>query len=246
MHPDALLLGNDALSPHGGSLAYQNRHQIDRAQSTLVIFARHGETALNAARRFRGRANPPLTEEGERQARMLAEALGEHALSALYTSPRDRTRSTAEAIRASTGIVPMVAAALDDLDYGAWSGKTDEEVQREWPELYQRWRQNPELIAFPDGEGVPQVLWRVATFFRFVREDHAGETIVAVTHDAIIRSAVCAALEIPMERFHRISVGLASTTGLFIGKGPTRLAWLNETTHLRARRRLLTEGEWNR
>jgi phosphoserine phosphatase len=204
---------------------------------TLVILARHGETALNAAGRFRGRADPSLTPDGEWQARALADALLEYAPVALFTSPRRRARMTAASLAGRCTLETTITASLDDLDYGAWTGKSEQEVQEAWPDLYSRWERDPGSVTFPEGESVEQALWRAATFLRFARDDRPGETIVAVTHDAIIRATVCAALVLPIAAFRRIQIGLASTTGLIVGSAPTRLAWANETAHLRARRR---------
>ena len=63
--------------------------------STLVIFARPGETTLNAETRIRGRAGPRL-----------------------------RARATERAIVQRTQLEPRVTSLLDDFDDGPWIGKT--------------------------------------------------------------------------------------------------------------------------
>jgi probable phosphoglycerate mutase len=199
----------------------------------LIIFGRHGETSLNTGARFRGRADPELTENGRRQASLLAATVRDLAPVALYTSPRMRARATAAAVSTQTGLPAVVTAALDDFHYGDWTGKNIPEVESAWPDLYRRWRQDPEKIEFPGGESVTQALWRAETFLRFARDDHPGATIVAITHDAMIRCAICAALEIDLARYHRLTIGLASTTGVRVGAEPGRLEWANETAHLR-------------
>jgi broad specificity phosphatase PhoE len=212
-------------------------YRTDTAEpGTLLILARHGETALNAAGKLRGRADPPLTPEGERQARALAEVVLEYAPTALFTSPRHRARMTADPIARRCAIEATVTASLDDFDYGAWTGKGEEELQQGSPDLYSRWLREPASVVFPDGEPVENALWRVATFLRFAHDERPGATIVAVTHDVIIRAALCAALELPFAAFRRIQIGLASTTGLLVGSSPTGVAWTNETAHVRARR----------
>jgi len=203
---------------------------------TLLILARHGETALNAAGKLRGRADPPLTPDGERQARALADALVEYAPTALFTSPRQRARMTAGPIAGRCAIEATITESLDDFDYGAWTGKGEEELRQTWPRLYSRWQREPGAVVFPEGESVEQALGRIATFIRFARDERPGAIIVAVTHDAIIRAAVCAALDLRIAAFRRIQIGLASTTGLLVGSSPMRVAWTNETAHVRAER----------
>jgi len=143
---------------------------------------------------------------------------------------------TAGPIAGRCAIEATITASLDDFDYGAWTGKGEEELQRGWPDLYSRWLREPASVVFPDGESVENALWRVATFLRFARDERPGATIVAVTHDVIIRAAICAALELPVAAFRRVQIGLASTTGLLVSASPMRVAWTNETAHVRAGR----------
>ena len=42
----------------------------------MLILLRHGQTAVNAEGRLLGRADPPLTDLGRRQAQALADAVG--------------------------------------------------------------------------------------------------------------------------------------------------------------------------
>jgi broad specificity phosphatase PhoE len=203
----------------------------------LVVFARHGETTLNAEKRFRGRADPPLTQHGERQAQALATLAATYGPSHLYASPRSRARSTAQAIAEKTGLDPLVTSSLDDLDYGHWTGKTEGEARTEWPHLFEQWRRDPEAVEFPQGEPVKEAVWRTSTFLKLAmdsRRDEPSVTLVAVTHDAIIRCAVCLALGISLASYHRIVIGLASTTGVRVDDQGFHLEWVNETAHVRA------------
>ena len=50
---------------------------------TTILLARHGETDWNRERRWQGQADPPLNEEGRRQARTLAEELAERPIAAV-------------------------------------------------------------------------------------------------------------------------------------------------------------------
>jgi phosphoserine phosphatase len=201
---------------------------------TLVVLARYGETQLNAAGQFRGRIDPPLTREGERQARALANVLLERAPVALYVSPRLRARTTAAPATALLGLDPTITSALDDFDYGEWTGETDASVAKRWPELYADWRRDPTAIEFPGGEVVQGVVLRTVTFLREAHAHHPDATIAAVTHDAIIRCAVCAALGVPLVAFHRIAIDLASITGILVEGNAMRVAWVNDTAHVRA------------
>jgi probable phosphoglycerate mutase len=195
-------------------------------RDTMLIFVRHGETSLNVGGIFRGRADPPLTPRGEQQVRALGQAFAGTKLAAICSSPRRRATATAACISAACGRELTVSSALEDFDYGLWSGKTKAEVAAKWPEAFAQWKEDPSRVSFPGGESVRDVIRRIERFLELARAEHRGETIVAVTHDAVIRCAVCIVLGAPLSAYHRIKVDLTSTTGVRLGER-TILAWVN-------------------
>jgi broad specificity phosphatase PhoE len=66
---------------------------------TKILLVRHGHVEGISPKRFRGRADLPLTEEGRRPAEAMARRI--HATwrpAAVYASPLSRSRDTAAAI----------------------------------------------------------------------------------------------------------------------------------------------------
>ena len=53
---------------------------------TRILLARHGETEWNRLGRWQGHADPPLNEQGRRQAAELAERLAGDGIAAIYSS----------------------------------------------------------------------------------------------------------------------------------------------------------------
>ena len=89
----------------------------------VIAFARHGQTAPNRDGLVLGRADPELTEEGHRQAALLAAALGGEPVTAILTSPLLRARQTAEAVGEACGVPVVVDERLVEIDWGAWEGR---------------------------------------------------------------------------------------------------------------------------
>lgn len=197
------------------------------AHDTLIVLARHGETALNREHRFRGRADPALTDKGTQQAELLAEAIAMLKPSALYTGPRLRARQTAEAIARHTGLRPEIHPGLEDLDYGDWTGRTDDEVARTWPAEYALWRHAPEALELPGGESMRTAQARIWAAIEQLAERHRGSTLVAVTHDQSIRLALCRVLDAPMASLHRLRIDVAHHVGLEKHKERWMVAWTN-------------------
>ena len=107
---------------------------------TTVYLARHGESDWNAADRFQGHSDRPLTARGRLQAEALAVEIAEIAtLAAIYSSPLRRALDTAAAVGAVTGLEPVALEGLREVDVGAWAGLSRSEVARRFPNDLQRW-----------------------------------------------------------------------------------------------------------
>jgi ribonuclease H / adenosylcobalamin/alpha-ribazole phosphatase len=63
-----------------------------------------------------------LSEKGLRQAVQLAEYLGQKKIRAVYSSPLQRARQTAEAVARRQGVNVQALEELTDLDFGEWEG----------------------------------------------------------------------------------------------------------------------------
>ena len=106
---------------------------------TTFFLVRHG--AHDRLDRFLDGRRPGvhLNALGHRQAAWAAARLAGHSVDAVLSSPLERTRETAEAIAARCDLVVRVEPALEELDFGCWSGKTIEALKpledwRQWNE----------------------------------------------------------------------------------------------------------------
>ena len=205
-----------------------------------LILVRHGETAWNREKVFRGRADIPLSERGLRQAELTARALhGCHWLlaasatvEAIYTSPLQRSLRTAEAIARHTGVSLRTEPALTDIDFGAWTGMPRAQVKEQFPDLYKQWKNEPEnLCQLPRGESLKDVWKRARDFLRAVREKHQGVAI-AVTHRVVLKALILAALGLGPEHFWSLRMDTCSLSALDFEKGIAVLSLLNDTCHL--------------
>jgi broad specificity phosphatase PhoE len=98
---------------------------------TEIILVRHGETELNTAGVFRGRADVALNDRGVAQAQAVADALSSDPVVAVYSSPMVRALDTARAVASRHGLEPAVDPAFDNIDLGEWQGVEKELVRQE-------------------------------------------------------------------------------------------------------------------
>ena len=153
------------------------------AGSNEVLLVRHGETEDNAADRFQGRRDTQLNDRGREQSRELAHSLRGEGLRAIYTSPLQRARATAQIVGDVLGLEPVVDERLMEVDAGDWSGLVYAAVDQG---ALRRWRAAEPAFRFPGGESVAEQASRVAAALA----DVAGGPLPAlvVTHGGSIRS----------------------------------------------------------
>jgi probable phosphoglycerate mutase len=182
----------------------------------VIVFVRHGQTAPNREGLLLGRSDPPLTDEGRRQADRLAARLGALVPALVVTSPLARALETADAIVEVCAAPLEVDDRLVEVDYGAWEARPFAELPRD---VVARWRDDADF-APPGGESLGSVGRRIAGFC----EERLGEeVIVAVSHVSPIKAAVTWALGVGDELAWRMRLDVASVTR--IGAGPVLLSF---------------------
>ena len=120
-----------------------------------LLLVRHGESTWNAASRWQGQADPPLSPFGERQAEDAGARLAEIAtITAVWASNLVRARRTGDLIAKHLGVAQVrEEPRLRERDVGAWSGLTRFEGD---DELLARTRAG--LAAAVDGSGPGDML----------------------------------------------------------------------------------------
>ncbi|MFS3128760.1 histidine phosphatase family protein [Nocardioides sp. Bht2] len=186
------------------------------AAPTTLVLVRHGVTALTLDKRFSGGiggTNPPLAEAGRDQAREAGQWLKAAAdrIDAVLTSPVLRTIETAEIIGAEIGHRAEVENAFAEMEFGEWDGLTFAEVAEQRPAEMKAWLGSLE-VAPAGGESFRDVEGRVLGGLNRVLAEHAGRTIVVVSHVTPIKIMVGSALGAPLESVYRMELSPASVS----------------------------------
>jgi len=170
---------------------------------TTVFLARHGESDWNAANRFQGHSDRPLTALGRRQAEALAAELAEvAALSAIYSSPLRRALETAAVVGERIGLEPMPLEDLREVDVGAWTGLSRSEVEARFPDAFGRWLAGGE--GWEDGESYAAMSSRVLAALLRIADAHPDEQLLVVTHGGPIRAIQAAAAGLDVHAYRKL------------------------------------------
>jgi broad specificity phosphatase PhoE len=150
-------------------------------EPVTIYFVRHGESEANAARRFAGRSDSPLTERGREQAKAVADVLAKVHFDRILSSPLSRCRDTAVVIARRHQLPVDLEPDLMEIDVGERTGSPFDEV-RGLPE----WRDDG-FVAWPRGETLDQVLDRAHRVVARIAAENAGQRVLVVGHGGVTR-----------------------------------------------------------
>lgn len=195
-----------------------------------VYLLRHGETQYNAdGNRYCGRTDICLTAKGLKQASLVFDQLRGKKIDAVYASPLERARRTAEIATGSKTV--ETDSRLIEVDFGNWEGRTKEEFMAENAFVWNAWMDDPgNSRAGGTGETGNEVVKRVDAFYNEMLIRHANGTILVVGHNGINRLYMAHKLGMNLKHYRRIVQDNSSITLFELGSdGGFSLKKLNAT-----------------
>jgi len=213
---------NDDLHLNGG---------VVRPPGPRLRLIRHGQTLGNLEGRWWGRGETPLSEQGRRQAEMLADVAG--PFDAIVSSPLGRARETAAPVAAKQNKAVTIVDGFAEFYFGEWEGLNVAEIMERDGETFR----HIQIDGFDEPRG------RIGETFRGVGErmaaaaEHAvsnGDgTVGAFTHGGATRAYASLLLGIPFAHRERLPVprNTAHMELIWTG-GEPRLSSYNVAAHL--------------
>jgi broad specificity phosphatase PhoE len=180
-----------------------------RVTSRILYLIRHGRSDFGwEGERFasaRGAQwDPPLSEEGREQARLLARRLRVMDLEpfVLYSSPLRRARETAETFADEVGADIAPHDDLVEAHIGGWEGKPFEEIVEADPEIARSIR-NQQAIwhRAPGAEQADGFRTRVRSAVESILDDHPDRNPLLFVHGGVINAYVGELLGLGNEMF---------------------------------------------
>ena len=205
-------------------------------QSTKVLLIRHGQSEGNAAGRFGGHTNTPLSPRGRKQSIATAQALTSESLSAIYSSDLPRAMQTAEPLAKLTRIEIQPTDAFRERSVGVMEGLTFEEAAEKHPDQYAALLRRDFEHVLSGGESYRQLLDRASQKLDEAIEQYKGGRIAVFSHTGticILALHLMGALDAPELK----AVWIASSNcGIsrfdFREDGFLRVLTVNDTRHL--------------
>lgn len=142
-----------------------------------LYLLRHGETEWAKTGQHTGKTDIPLTDVGRQQAQQLAPHLAKIDFAAVYVSPLSRARDTAALAGLTKNV--HVEQRLIEFDYGAYEGRTSEDIHKTIPD-WTIWSG-----PCPGGESLRGVANRCKDFLSSINA--VSGNIALVSHGHLLR-----------------------------------------------------------
>jgi broad specificity phosphatase PhoE len=207
--------------------------------SQRLIVVRHGVTDWNREGRWQGRLDPPLSEIGRREARMVADRLAadpDLRPARILSSTLVRAAETAAIVGASVDVEVEPEPRLVEIGAGDWEGRTHDELAASDGERYHAWRTTPGYGP-PGGEPIPEATERVRSLLTDVTAG-AKWPVLLVSHGGTLRILARLLLDVSAERAEAVDIDNASvSSAVRADSGMWRLERWNDEHHLLGRER---------
>ena len=171
-----------------------------------IIFLRHGQAKNNTERVLAGRTEGiPLTDTGIKQVEHTAQLLEHMNISAIYSSPIQRAKHTAEIVGEHNSIDIVIDDRLIELDMGKFTGMPYDEIFNNHGNVFLKFYNSELEIAHNGVETFVEVKKRVLGIVDHIIEKHPDENVVLVTHMDPIKAMLSTVIDLsPVNLFELI------------------------------------------
>ncbi len=202
--------------------------------ATDLFLVRHGQSAPYVSGTLfalvDGQGDPPLSADGEAQARLLGVRLATAGIDAIYVSTLRRTAQTAAPLAARLGLTPVVEARLREVHLGDWEGGVFRKNVAQGHPVALRMAAEERWDVIPGAEPADAFAGRVRAAIERIAAAHPGRRVAAVTHGGVIGQAL--SLAAASRPFAFTGAENASISRLVITPERWIVRGYNDTAHL--------------
>ena len=176
-----------------------------------VIFLRHGQAKNNIERILTGRTpNIPLTEKGIEQAKKTAKFLEQMNVAAIYSSPIERAKHTAEIVAQHNSLDVTIDDRLIELDMGKFTGVPYDDIFTSHGNVFMKFYNGELEIAHNGVETFAEVKKRILSIVDHVVEKHPDQNVVLVTHMDPIKAMLSTVVDLTPTNLFELIIANAS------------------------------------
>lgn len=180
-----------------------------------LIIVRHAQTEWNNKRILQGGGSDiELNDIGIKQSEKTAEILKDEKIDIIISSPMIRAMQTAIIINKYHNLNIVEKEELLERNYGKLEGINYDELTNHMEKIH-----NEDLYEEYEVERPEMVENRIKKFWKEVKENYFGKTVLLVTHSAITKMLLSVIQEIPIQEIRKTVVkDNASISRIHFGK----------------------------
>tara|TARA_Y100000389_G_scaffold203579_1_gene252448 strand:+ start:20517 stop:21926 length:1410 start_codon:yes stop_codon:yes gene_type:complete len=163
--------------------------------SSKVYFIRHSKTVLNDDSFLGIGRDPDIKRPLSKSKETL---LKEIRVDKYFTSPLKRSINTARQVTNTYEVLQE----LVEINYGKAEGLNVNDLSTSYPNIIKSWSKGRD-VKFPSGENMEDVKNRIISFLNIVPPE---ETVMAFTHQVVIRVAICLAVGASLQEAYKINI----------------------------------------
>jgi probable phosphoglycerate mutase len=158
--------------------------------ATEILLVRHGQSASFVDDRLfdlvDGQGDPPLSDHGHAQARLVAARLRSERIDAMYVTNLRRTHQTIAPLADELGFTVLVEPDLREVHLGEWEGGLYRKRAAERHPAFLEMERTQDWGAIPGGETSEQLRTRVRRGMERLHQNHPDQRVVVVSHGGAI------------------------------------------------------------
>jgi len=179
----------------------------------MIIFLRHAQAENNTKRILAGRTEGvSLTKTGIQQAERISEYLKPLDISAIYSSPIERAKHTAEIVTKNSAIDVELDDRLTEIDMGKFTRMNYDDMFAKYGNIFLKFYENNPVIAEHEVETFPSVQKRILDMVDHVIKKHKNENVILVTHMDPIKSMLANVMDLKPKTLFELIIANASFT----------------------------------
>ena len=179
----------------------------------MIIFLRHAQAENNTKRILAGRTEGvPLTKTGIQQAEQISEYLKPLDISAIYSSPIERAKHTAEIVTKNSAIDVELDERLTEIDMGKFTRMNYDDMFAKYGNIFLKFYENDPVIAEHEVETFSSVQKRILDMVDYVIKKHKNENVILVTHMDPIKAMLANVMDLKPKTLFELIIANASFT----------------------------------
>jgi broad specificity phosphatase PhoE len=196
---------------------------------TRLYLIRHGEVEKSYHKVFGGRIDMDLSPLGHEQVRSLAKFLRAAPPDVLYASPMRRVQQTLAPLAEETKLGPILMEGLREVDFGAWTGLSWDDVQTKHGVSAYSWLHQLEDGTIERAETVKAFRKRVELALDQILAEAPGKTVAVICHGGVIRMLLSILFDLPFRKMSIFEIEYASVTKIHYRPSKREIEFLNLT-----------------